>query len=154
MVSLNRVLLAGNLTRDPEVRYTPSGRAVSDLGMAINRRFRTSDGQDKEDTCFVDIVVWGRQAETCGEYLGKGSPALVEGRLQFDQWEKDGQKNSKLKVVADRVQFLGSPRSSSFGDGSRSASSSSSSSSDSSQAAAAKQNETGNELADDDNLPF
>ena len=147
MVSLNRVLLGGNLTRDPEVRYTPSGKAVADLGLAVNRKYRTSDGQDREDTCFVDLVVWGRQAETCSEYLGKGSPVLVEGRLQFDQWEKDGQKNSKLKVVADRVQFLGSPRSANFGDGNKS------SGSDESEAAGGNEEKV-DQLADDDNLPF
>ena len=110
MASLNRVLLMGNLTKDPEVRYTPSGTAVGDLRLAVNRRYRTADGQDRDETCFVGIVVWGRQAETCGEYLHKGSPVLVEGRLQFEEWEKDGKKNSRLRVVAERVQFLGSPR--------------------------------------------
>ncbi len=148
MVSVNRVMLAGNLTRDPEVRYTPSGRAVSALGLAVNRRYRTSEGEDKEEVCFVDIDVWGRQAETCGEYLGKGSPVLVEGRLRLDQWEKDGQKNSKLKVVADRVQFLGAPRSSSFGDGDRSGDP------PKQETADADSSDSAGELADDDNLPF
>lgn len=111
MPSLNRVLIAGNLTRDPEVRYTPSGTAVSDLGLAISESFRSKSGELVEQVCFVDIVVWGRQAETCSEYLRKGSPALVEGRLQLDQWEnQEGQKRSKLRVKADRVQFLGGPR--------------------------------------------
>lgn len=106
MANLNRVYLIGNLTRDPEVRYAPSGDAVGDLQLAVNNRYKTRDGQDKEETCFVGVVVWGRQAETCGEYLKKGSPVLVEGRLQFDQWEKDGQKQSRLRVRAERVQFL------------------------------------------------
>lgn len=108
MASLNRVFLAGNLTRDPEVRHAPSGDAVGDLQLAVNRTYRTRDGQEKEETCFVGIVVWGRQAETCAEYLQKGSPVLVEGRLQYEQWEKDGRKNSRLRVRASRVQFLSS----------------------------------------------
>jgi single-strand DNA-binding protein len=111
MASLNKVFLAGNLTRDPEIRYTPSGDAVGDLQMAINRKFKGRDGQEKEETCYVGVVVWGRQAETSGEYLRKGSPILVEGRLQYEQWEKDGKKNSRLRVCADRVQFLGGPKS-------------------------------------------
>lgn len=148
MVSVNRVMLAGNLTRDPDVKYTASGRAVSGLGLAINRRYRTSEGEDKEEVCYVDIDVWGRQAETCGEYLGKGSPVLIEGRLRLDQWEKDGQKNSKLKVVADRVQFLGSPRSSSFGDGEKPGGQEKEQNPVDDSAAA------GEDLADDDNLPF
>jgi single-strand DNA-binding protein len=110
MVNLNYVVLAGNLTRDPEVRYTPSGTAVGDLNLAVNRTYRTADGETRDETCFANIVVWGRQAETCAEYLSKGSPALVEGRLQYDQWEKDGQKQSRLRVRALRVQFLGGPR--------------------------------------------
>ncbi|MBM4144099.1 MAG: single-stranded DNA-binding protein [Lentisphaerae bacterium] len=111
MASLNKVFLAGNLTRDPEVRYTPSGTAVSDLGMAVNRKFRSANGEDREETCFVTVVVWARQAETCGQYLRKGSPILVEGRLQYDEWEREGQKQSRLRVVAERVQFLGGRRS-------------------------------------------
>jgi single-strand DNA-binding protein len=118
MASFNKVILMGNLTRDPEVRYTPSGMAVCDLNMAINRRFRTQDGQDHEEVCFVQVTVWGRQAESSGKYLSKGSPVMVEGRLKYDTWEKEGQKHSRLSVVAERVQFLSSPRSSSeFRDG-------------------------------------
>jgi single-strand DNA-binding protein len=108
MASLNKVILVGNLTRDPEIRHTPKGTAVVDLGMAINEKYRLQDGTDKEEVCFVDVVVWGRQAETCKEYLSKGSPLLVDGRLQFDQWEtQQGEKRSRLRVRADRVQFLG-----------------------------------------------
>jgi len=115
MISLNKVFLAGNLTRDPEVRYTPSGTAVADLNMAINRVY-TSGGEQKEDTCFVNVVVWGRQAETSGQYLSKGAPVLIEGSLQYDQWQTDsGDKRSRLRVRADRVQFLGAPRKSDFG---------------------------------------
>ena len=117
MASLNRVFLMGNLTRDPEVRYAPSGDAVGDLQMAVNRKYKSRDGQDREETCFVGVVVWGRQAETCAEYLRKGSPLLVEGRLQYDQWEKEGQKFSRLRVRASRVQFMGSPKGAEFRDG-------------------------------------
>ena len=116
MVALNRVFLAGNLTRDPELRYTPSGQAVVDLNMAINRVY-TSGGEQKEDTCFVSVVAWGRQAEMCGEYLSKGSPVLIEGSLQYDQWQTEGgEKRSRLRVRADRVQFLGRPKRGEFGD--------------------------------------
>lgn len=111
MPNLNRVFLAGNLTRDPEVRFTPTGTAVADLNMAINRTY-SSGGEQKEETCFVNIVAWGRTAELCGEYLSKGSPILVEGILQYDQWQTDaGEKRSRLRVRADRVQFLGRKRS-------------------------------------------
>ncbi len=111
MASLNKVFLIGNLTRDPEVRYLPSGAAVGDLRLAVNRKYKTQQGEEREETCFVNISVWGRQAETCGQYLGKGSSVLVEGRLRFEEWEKDGQKNSRISVTAERVQFMGSPRS-------------------------------------------
>ncbi len=118
MASFNKVLLMGNLTRDPEVRYTPGGQAVADLRMAVSRRFRSADGQDREETCYVNVTVWAKQAETCGQYLKKGSPAFVEGRLKFDEWEKDGQKFNRLSVVAERVQFLGgSPRGGQYHDG-------------------------------------
>jgi single-strand DNA-binding protein len=112
MASLNKVMLIGNLTKDPEVKYLPSGSAVTDLRMAVNRKYRTQDGQDKEETVFVTVAVFGRQAETCGQYLRKGSPAFIEGRLKLDEWEKDGQKRSQLGVIAERVQFLssGGPR--------------------------------------------
>jgi single-strand DNA-binding protein len=107
MASLNKVFLLGNLTREPELRYTPGGAAVCEFGIAVNRRF-TSNNQEKEEVCFVDIVVWGKQAESCGRFLEKGSTALLEGRLQLDQWQdKDsGGKRSRLRVVADRVQFM------------------------------------------------
>jgi single-strand DNA-binding protein len=110
MASLNRVFLIGNLTRDPEVRHTPKGTAVGDLGMAINMSYRTADGQTKDEVCYVDVVVWGRAAENCKNYLTKGAPIFVEGRLQLDQWEtQDGSRKSKLRVRAERVQFLGRP---------------------------------------------
>jgi single-strand DNA-binding protein len=109
-VSLNKVLLMGNLTRDPEVKYTPKGNAVGDLAIAINDSYKAQDGTIKETVTYVDIEVWGRQAETCKQYLTKGRPVFVEGQLRLDQWESpQGEKKSKLKVRADRVQFLGSP---------------------------------------------
>lgn len=146
MASVNKVFLMGNLTKDPEVRFTPSGKAVGDLRMAVNRKYKTADGQDKEEVCFVGVVVWGKQAETCGEYLRKGSLIFLEGRLQYEEWEKDGKKNNRLRVVADRVQFMGSPKGSAefrdtHGDGE-----------------SPKRSETAEEAAaapaDDDNLPF
>lgn len=117
MANLNKVFLAGNITRDPEIRYTPTGTAVTDLGLAVNESYKNKAGELVETTTFVDVVVWGRQAETCGEYLSKGSPALIEGRLQLDQWQTDaGEKRSRLRVRADRVQFLGRPRRGEAGD--------------------------------------
>ncbi|OGV50729.1 MAG: hypothetical protein A2017_13200 [Lentisphaerae bacterium GWF2_44_16] len=107
MASLNKVFLMGNLTREPALRFTPGGTAVCEFGLAINRKF-SAGGQEKEETCFVDIVVWGKQAESCERFLEKGSPIFVEGRLQFDQWDdkETGAKRSKLRIVAERVQFL------------------------------------------------
>lgn len=117
MASLNKVILLGNLTRDPELRYTPSGTPVSSFGLAMNRRYR--QGEDwKEEVCFVDVVVYGRQAETVGEYLNKGSMALVEGRLQWRSWENEtGQRRSKHEVVASNVQFMPRTRDESMGRG-------------------------------------
>ncbi len=110
MANLNKVLLMGNLTRDPEVRYTPKGTAVAELGIAVNRVYSGENGEKREEVTFVDVTVWGRTAENVGEYLKKGRPVFVEGRLQLDSWEDktSGQKRNKLKVVADNVQFLGS----------------------------------------------
>ncbi len=107
MASLNKVMLMGNLTRDTEMKYTPSGAALCTFGLAINRRF-TSQGVEKEEVCFVDVDVWGKQAESCNTYLAKGKTVFVEGRLKFDQWDdrKTGKKRSRLMVVAERVQFL------------------------------------------------
>jgi single-strand DNA-binding protein len=107
MSSMNRVFLAGNLTRKPELRTTPGGAVVSDLGLAVTDRYRNKAGEAVEATCFTDVVVWGRQAEACGRFLDKGAPVLVEGRLQYDQWETEGgEKRSRLRVRADRIQFL------------------------------------------------
>jgi single-strand DNA-binding protein len=109
MAALNKVLLIGNLTREPELRYTPGGAAVCEFGLAMNRKF-SANGQDREETCFVDIVVWGKQAESCNRYLEKGAPAFIEGRLSYEQWQDrdTNAKRSRLRVVAERVQFLGS----------------------------------------------
>lgn len=111
MASMNFVVLCGNITRDPEMRQLQSGTAVADLGLAVNESYKNKSGELVETTCFVDVVVWGRLAETCCQYLRKGSPVLVEGKLQLDQWQtQNGEKRSKLRVRADRVQFLGGKR--------------------------------------------
>src|SRR5204863_8873329 len=111
MASLNKVFLIGHLTRAPELRYTPSGTAVADLRLAVNRNYTTQSGEKREDTCFLTVIVWAKQAESCGEYLDKGSPVMVEGRLQTRDWEtKDGQKRNGVEVVAERVQVMGCPK--------------------------------------------
>ncbi len=119
MADLNRVYLVGNLTRDPEVRYLPSGTAVCEMALALNERYRNKAGEDVETTHYVDVVVWERQAENCGKYLTKGSPVLIEGSLQQDKWQtKEGENRSKLRVRASRVQFLSKPaRTGEMGDG-------------------------------------
>ena len=106
MASYNRVVLLGNLTRDPELRYIPSGTAVSEIGLAVNDRVKKND-QWVDETTFVDVTLWGRTAEVANEYLSKGSSIHIEGRLKLDMWEKDGQKRSKLRVVADKMQMVG-----------------------------------------------
>jgi single-strand DNA-binding protein len=108
MASYNRVVLVGNLTRDPELRYIPSGTAVTEIGLAVNDRRKNAAGEWIDETTFIDITLWGRQAEIASEYLNKGSSVLIEGRLKLDTWEKDGKKNSKLRVVGERMQMLGS----------------------------------------------
>ena len=109
MASFNKVILLGNLTRDPEVRYTPKGTAVTELGMAVNRVYTAENGEKREETTFVDVTLWGRTAEIAGEYLKKGRPVFIEGRLQLDTWDdkQSGQKRSKLKVVGEGLQLLG-----------------------------------------------
>ena len=107
MASLNRVLLIGNLTRDPELRYTPSGTPVANLRLAVNSVFKDQAGQRKEDACFLTVVVWNKQAELCNQYLKKGRSVFIEGRLIYRSWEQDGKTRSTLEVRADRVQFLG-----------------------------------------------
>src|SRR5437868_10248293 len=107
MASFNRVILLGNLTRDVEVKYLQSGMAVAEIGLAVNDRRKNQAGEWVEEVTFVDVTLWGRTAEVAGEYLSKGSPVLIEGRLKLDQWETDGQKRSKLKVIGERMQMLG-----------------------------------------------
>lgn len=116
MASFNRVVLLGNLTRDIELRFTPGGTAVTEVGLAVNDRRKNQAGEWVEETTFVDITLWGRTAEVASEYLGKGSQVLIEGRLKLDTWETDGQKRSKLRVIGERMQMLGS-RSGSGGGG-------------------------------------
>jgi len=107
--SLNKVFIMGNLTRDPELRYVPSGAAVANFTVAVNRAYKDKTGERREDASFIRVVVWGKMAETCGEYLAKGRQVLVEGRLQSRSWEgQDGQKRNTLEVIAVSVQFLGS----------------------------------------------
>ncbi len=112
MASLNKVMLIGNLTRDPEVRYTPKGTAVAELGIAVNRRYTAENGEKREETTFVDVTLWGRTAELAGQYLKKGRSVYIEGRLQLDSWDdkQTGQKRTKLRVVGEEMQFLGGPR--------------------------------------------
>jgi single-strand DNA-binding protein len=108
MASLNKVFLMGNLTRDPELRYTPAGLAVASFGIAINRVWTAKTGEQKKDVCYVDINIFGRRAEVVGEYFSKGNPIFIEGHLQFHQWEaKDGQKRSTLRVIAENFEFIG-----------------------------------------------
>jgi len=109
MANLNKVLLLGNVTRDPEVRYTPKGSAVCDLGVAVNRAYTTDSGEKREEVTFVDVTLWGRTAEVASEYLKKGRPVFIEGRLQMDTWDdkQTGQKRTRLRVVAENMQLLG-----------------------------------------------
>ncbi len=118
MASLNKVFLLGNLTKDPELRYTPNGTAVANLRIAVNRRFKDRSGELKEDTCFVTITAWDKQAEICNQYLQKGRPILVEGILQSRSWETpEGQKRSTIDVRAERIQFLSAGRAAEAGNG-------------------------------------
>jgi single-strand DNA-binding protein len=110
MASFNKVILMGNLTRDPELRYTPKGTAIAKIGLAVNRNWTSESGEKKEEVTFIDVDVFGRTAENVGQYMRKGRPILVEGRLKLDQWDdkQSGQKRSRLGVVAETIQFLGS----------------------------------------------
>jgi len=110
MPNLNKVLLMGNLIRDPELRYTRGGQSVATLRLAVNRRYTTRQGDKRDETLFIDVTVWGKQAEVCSQYLSKGRPIFVEGRLRLDTWKApDGQSRSKICVVAENFQFLGAP---------------------------------------------
>lgn len=110
MASFNKVILLGNLTRDPEVRYTPKGSAVCDLGLAVNRVYTLDTGEKREEVTYIDVTLWARLAEIAGEYLKKGRPVFIEGRLQLDTWDdkQSGQKRSKLRVIGESMQLLGS----------------------------------------------
>ena len=117
MSSYNRVILMGRLTRDVQLKYTPSGTPVTEIGLAVNDRRKGQNGEWIDETTFVDVTFWGRTAEVASEYLSKGSPVFVEGRLKLDTWEKEGQKHSKLRVVCDRMQLLGGRPDGNRGDG-------------------------------------
>jgi len=109
MASLNKVFVLGNLTKDPELRFIPSGQAVANLRLATNRRYKAASGDWKDEVTYVSVEVWGKPAEACGEHLKKGFPLMVEGRLKLKEWTaQDGQKRSLLEIVSERVQFLGS----------------------------------------------
>lgn len=114
MSNFNKVILMGNLTKDPELRYTPQGIPVSELGLAVNREYKLQSGEKRKETLFIDVTVWRKQAELCCQYLRKGSPIFIEGRLTLDSWEtQEGQKRTKIRVVADNFQFVGGGRGSS-----------------------------------------
>ena len=144
MVNYNKVMLMGNLTRDVELKYTPNNQAVANIGLAVNRRFRTRDGEDREETTFVDCEAWGRVAEVMNQYLSKGRPVFVEGRLKLDQWQdKDGNNRSKMRVVVENFQFLDSR-----GGGGNSSGDSGN------QAKAAASSGSGHQPIDEDDIPF
>ena len=106
MASFNKVILMGNLTRDPEHRVTDGGNSICNLGMAVNRKYKTKDGEEREEVTFVDVSAFGNTADTLNKYLRKGSPLFVEGRLKFEQWETEGQKRSKLGVILNKFEFM------------------------------------------------
>ena len=149
MASFNKVILLGNLTRDPEVRYTPKGSAVCDLGLAVNRNYTLESGEKREEVTFVDVVLWSRLAEIAGEYLKKGRPVFIEGRLQMDSWDdkQTGQKRTKLRVIGETMQLLGSRPSAGAGNGGDEAPRSAGKAAPPPKAAAAAE-------ADDDEIPF
>jgi len=156
MASFNKVILLGNLTRDPEVRYTPKGSAVADIGLAVNRVYSTEAGEKREEVTFVDVTLWGRTAEIAGEYLKKGRPVLIEGRLQLDSWDdkQSGQKRSKLKVVGESMQLIGSrPGGAAEGGGGDEEMSGASRSSSSTRSSAPPPKAAASE-PDDDEIPF
>ncbi len=149
MASFNRVILVGNLTRDIELRFTPSGTPVTDMGMAVNERVKRNE-QWTDEVNYFDVTLWGRTAEIAGEYLSKGSPVLIEGRLKYDTWEQDGQKRSKIKIVGERLQMLGSK---SGGSGSQTPHSQKSQSQPA-MADVAADDQSGNAVPPDDDVPF
>jgi len=107
MANLNKVFLMGNLTRNPELRYTPNGTPLCEFGIAINRQWKTPEGEQREEVCFVDVTMWGRRGEVISQYFSKGKPIFIEGRLKLDQWESAEGKRSKLTVVAENFEFIG-----------------------------------------------
>jgi len=120
MANLNKVMLIGNLTRDPDLKYTPGNQAVCEIGLAVNRKYRTKEGEDREETTFVDCEAWGKQAEVLKQYMTKGKPLFIEGRLKLDTWEdKDGGKRSKMRVVIENFQFIGAAGGGGGGGGER-----------------------------------
>ena len=153
MANFNKVLLMGNLTRDPEVRYTPKGTAIATLGLAVNRVWSTESGEKKEEVTFVDVDVWGKAAETIGQYMAKGRPIFIEGRLKLDQWDdkESGQKRSKLKVVCENFQFIGAPKGGGAGGGEVSEQPPANKPARSRPAPAAEPQDAG---AGEDNIPF
>lgn len=156
MASYNKVILIGNLTKDPEVRYIPSGTAVADLSLAVNESYKNKAGEQVDSTCFVDVIAWARQAEICGEYLSKGSPILVEGRLQLDKWQnKEGETRSKLRVRAERIQFLSGPKNAEYKDGGQGKPGRKASPGAAERDEAPPSNEPDlSDMGDEDNLPF
>ena len=155
MASFNKVILLGNLTRDPEVRYTPKGSAVCDLGLAVNRQYSLDNGEKREEVTYVDVVLWARLAEIAGEYLKKGRPVFIEGRLQLDTWDdkQSGQKRSKLRVVGETMQLLGS-RPASGGDAEEGVSSGNAGRSASGSRTVAPPPKSPASEPDDDDIPF
>jgi len=152
MANLNKVMLIGNLTRDPELRYTPKGTAVADISLAINRVWNNDQGQRQEETVFVDVTLWGRQAELAQQYLNKGRGVYIEGRLQMDTWDdkETGKKRSKLKVVAENLQFLPDGRGGQGGGSSSGSRPQPAASSASGRGASAAADDSG----DEDDIPF
>jgi single-strand DNA-binding protein len=156
MASYNKVFLLGNLTRDPEVRYTPKGSAVADLGIAVNRQYTLDSGEKREEVTFVDVTLWGRQAEVAGEYLKKGRSVFIEGRLQLDTWDdkQSGQKRSKLKVIGEMMQMLGGRPGGGGGGGDEGGGEEARSSRPSGGARSAAPPKGGSSEPDDDEIPF
>jgi len=152
MASYNRVILIGNLTRDPEVRFASGNNAICKFGLAVSRNYTTKDGEKREDTTFVDIDAFGKVGEILGKYLSKGRPVMIEGRLQLDTWEsKEGEKRSKLKVVCENFQFLGTGRG---GEGERGGESSMTRSSPPPREGGARSGDGPSEDFDDEDIPF
>lgn len=154
MASFNRVILVGNITRDIELRYTSGGTAVTEAGLAVNDRRKNQSGEWVEETTFVDVTLWGRQAEVANEYLSKGSPVLIEGRLKLDTWETDGQKRSKLRVVGERMQMLGRASGGGGGGGGRGGDRPQYSDSEYTPAAASRSAPAPSTAPPDDEIPF